>query len=248
MMYKTIIFLVLFLTIGFPYNIYGAQLKKEKEFIVMEEVYPYTEPIILMEKIDTLIGKNHSVIIGVMPIYENTNYPAMIEFTEVIKYAQSIGCPILLHFPIIQKSDVQTEEILSILNEQTTMYSDFGVNIRGILMGSDDLSINVPTDVINMPVFNLKDINLEYYDKDIKESFPIFNTNELKDIFYSYTPTNIPTDFDFERSLLDNISVDLENQNKILIVMVIVWVSVFVAMIYYARRKNKNDFIKKGDK
>ena len=59
---------------------------------------------------------------------------------------------------------------------------------------------------------------------------------------YSYTAEEIPTEFDFQRDLLTNISYDLQNQNRVLMLVVTGGVIIFLAMIVYARRRNRKDF------
>lgn len=246
-LFGTIVSIILFSN-SFIYSV-NADERKDEDIIIIEEVYAYSRPLVLLEKIDKLLEKQMAIGLAVMPVYENTEYPAMIEFTEVIKYAQSRGVRVLLHFPIIQKSDVTTEEVISIIESQIELYNSFGIYPRGILVGVNDLSYNWMFGEIEniLPIYTLDENTIEYYDNSLNESFPIITTNSLNEIFYSYTPTEAPENFDFKRGLLEDVRVSLEPQNKILIGVVFVWLIVFGVMIIFARRRNKKDFLRKGD-
>lgn len=230
-------------------NVDAYELDLSQELIVIEEVYAFQSPVEVLDKIDVLLEKQYPMIIGIMPVYEHVNYPAMIEFTEVIRYAQSRGCRILLHFPIIQKSDVTIDDVTQIIENQILMYEEFEIYPRGILMGKDDVEYEWMVKDLEeiLPVFSLEEARLEYYDNTLNESFPIIATDKLKEISYSYIPQEIPEDFDFKRGVIEDVSVSLEKQNKFLIIMVLIWVIIFIAMIIFARRRNRKDFLRKGD-
>ncbi len=251
MMYKAaVLFVLCFITVFSMTKVSFAEEKENmQEFAVMEKVYAFASPVNLLESIDVLLENKKQVIIGIMPIYENTDYPAMAEFTNVICYAQSKGCRILLHFPIIQKNDVSSEEVIDIINSQISMYEGFGINIRGVLMGEDDKRYSYMENDINnyLPVFKVSADDLEYYDKELKKSFTILNTSNLPEVFYNYTQRDIPEDFDFKRDALSRAKVSLESQNRVLMVVVTVGITAFLVMILLARRQMRKYFFNEED-
>ncbi len=72
------------------------------EHLVIDAVYPFTDPYRLKEIVDYMVDLKMNFVISVMPIYEHADYPAMQRFCDVLRYAQANGGGIVLHSPIIQ--------------------------------------------------------------------------------------------------------------------------------------------------
>lgn len=249
MMSKCFSFLLaLSLVFTTPLHAQSAALDEEW-FVVMEKTYAFTSPIELKERIDALLDTDYQVIIGIMPIYEHTEYPAMLEFGEVIRYAQAKGCRILLHFPIVQKSDVNAMEIQTLLDHQYAMFEKMEIYPRGILMGSNEIGYEWIQDELSdtYPFFQLDDPVFEYYDETLNESFPMLQTNQLPYMSFSYEAKEIPENFDFKRGVAEKITVDLAKENQVLMGIVVVGIVVFSGMIVYARKRNRKDFLKEED-
>lgn len=246
---KTAGVLALLLLLLLPAENVLAEEKAGEEMLVLEKVYAFSSPVELLDKIDVLLEEQFPLVLGIMPVYINTNYPAMLEFTEVIRYAQSQGYRILLHFPIIQKESIETEEVIQVIEEQIYAWKQRGIDPRGILMGPDDQEYEWMTEELEsiLPVFTLGDTYLEYYQSTLKENFPIMRIENLPKEMYPYEAKEIPKDFDFERGIIKDISVSLEKQNKMLMVIVVIGVAAFTGMIVYARRRNRKDFFGKDE-
>ncbi len=59
----------------------------------------------------------------------------------------------------------------------------------------------------------------------------------------TFHPTEFDTDFDYQRSALARISIDLENQNRFLLGVVLVMTVAFLTAIAYARRQMRKRFL-----
>ncbi len=93
------------------------------EYVVLDGVYPFTDPYRLRDIVDTLVEEKMTFVISVMPIYRNADYPAMQQFCEVLRYAQASGGSVILHAPIVQNG-VEAEELASQLTLATCSYLD----------------------------------------------------------------------------------------------------------------------------
>lgn len=106
------------------------------QFVVLDEVYPFTDPYRLRDFVNYMAGLKMNFVISVMPIYEHGDYPAMKRFCEVLRYAQANGGAVVLHAPVIQ-SEIDPE----VLTEQLTIaagnYFDNGVWILGLEVPSE---------------------------------------------------------------------------------------------------------------
>lgn len=106
------------------------------QYIVLDQVYPFMPASVLLEKVDTLIDAQMPFVISVMPVTQNTDYPAMQQFCQVLSYAQANGAVIIMHAPIIHKKLSDTEadvaELCQKMTEMTMAYVDNGVYPMGI--------------------------------------------------------------------------------------------------------------------
>lgn len=239
-MYKRLACVLTILLLALP----NAAAVEEPSYLVLEKTYAFASPVGLLEQLDVLLEKQRPVIIGVMPVYQHTDYPAMLEFVEVLRYAQSRGCRIMLHFPLIQTDSAALSEVRTILETQAELLTSLELHPCGILMGESDAAYDWMAEELEtvLPVFRVEENALEYYDEALKKAYPLLRAELPPLAAYSYTAEEIPTEFDFQRDLLTNISYDLQNQNRVLMLVVTGGVIIFLAMIVYARRRNRKDF------
>lgn len=102
------------------------------QYIVLDGIYPFVDPEKLFNVIEIMNKYRIPYIISVMPIYINSEYPAMKKFCEILSYAQSNGWAIILHSPIIQREEVIEEEINEKINTSYLAYSQYKVYPIGL--------------------------------------------------------------------------------------------------------------------
>lgn len=105
---------------------YDSKMHVYTEYIVLDEVYPYTDLDRLTEVVEYLTDNHISFVISVMPIYQNSDYPAMQRFCEILRFAQSSDGAVILHAPIVQNG-LDTEQLAQQLTIGTMSYIDNGV-------------------------------------------------------------------------------------------------------------------------
>jgi Uncharacterized protein conserved in bacteria (DUF2334) len=118
-----IIFLVIF-NIFFTRD-YICAKENEKIYLMLDEVYPFDDLNLLVEKIDYLYDKGYPFIISAMPVFNNTNSNAMRRYAEALRYAQAKGGAIILHFPYIYQKDSVNAGIDDILSKMTKANKNF---------------------------------------------------------------------------------------------------------------------------
>lgn len=234
MMFKIFLVMAVIMWMFHPINSSAREVEEEGSFVVIEKLYPFQEPDKILEQLEELLEQEHAVVIGIMPIYNHTDYPSMTEFLEVMRYAQSRGCRMLIHFPIVQKEDATWEEVRNVLQPVIEYYESEDIHLQGILFGEEDETYFM-------------------WEEDMEELLPVFyadtvlQTSRLPYIPYVYQPKDIPVDYDFHRNVMDNISVSLDRHNRVLFVIVTVAILIFTAMIIYARWLNKRKFFEEKD-
>ena len=102
------------------------------QYLVLDAIYPFMDARALLEKIDALIDAGVPYVLSVMPVYQNTSYPAMVQFCQVLQYAQQNGGFVVLHAPIIQAVSRDEEELYQVLTDALRAYTENGVYPLGI--------------------------------------------------------------------------------------------------------------------
>ena len=295
------------------------------QFLVMDSVYPFMPADQLLEKIRLLEEESVPYVISVMPLENNTDYPAMKQFCQVLAYAQSLGATVILHAPILHKEVTEAEELYEKLTDMTMPYIENGVYPVGIEVphswinrepylevlkryttvfvyddGKDagfDLQAHTSLFARNghqmvYPLLELDqagisqlecyasatyvdcttqfDRMLQYARNSRGSSNPFLDLREydhtvwLNDCNLAYQsrmvyvdgeqmqttfqPVPYDTSYDFGRSPLRRITLDLQSQNRILMVVVVVLTAIFLLCIAYARKQIRKRFFSPAEK
>ena len=102
------------------------------QYLVLDEIYPFMDPERLLAQVDALLADKIPFVLSVMPIYDNTSYPAMAQFCQVLRYAQKSGGFIIIRAPIIQTVERNMDEMFQVLTDGLQAYVDNGVYPLGI--------------------------------------------------------------------------------------------------------------------
>lgn len=81
---------------------YSGLPPQKGQYWVLDEVYPYMPAQQLLDRVQVLVDANIPFVISVMPLYQNSDFPAMQQFCEVLRYAQANGGAVILHTPILR--------------------------------------------------------------------------------------------------------------------------------------------------
>lgn len=102
------------------------------QYMVLDKVYPFQDPDKLLTIVNAFIEKKEPFVISVMPIYVNSNYPAMQHFCEVLRYAQNHGGSIMIHSPMIQMSKIDVDLVNEYMSIAIQNYMEHGIYPLGI--------------------------------------------------------------------------------------------------------------------
>lgn len=300
-----------------PYN---GKPHDYAQYIVLDKVYPFMDPNKLMEMVDILINRKLPFVLSVMPIYDNSEYPAMKRFCEVLRYAQDNGGAVILHAPIIQTSIYDETKFNKKITQAMDSYMQYGVypiaieapeswmfddsygsilkryrtvffyqdeksqskfkleshfnsiyrdghQIIGPSILLDDFqngyqkvhSSGVYLDTSNdlewikkqidaceeslIPIKNLWDSSQSVYTDSVHMEYSnnTLTINE-QEVSLDYTPFEYEENFDYKRDLMDKVTVNLQKQNKKLIIFVSVTIIIFIIFLVLARYMNRKKF------
>jgi len=102
------------------------------QYLVIDEVYPFMPADQLMNTLEMVAEQNIPYVISVMPVLENSDFPSMKQFCQVLAYAQKHNGLVILHAPIIHKEVQEIEELYEKLTDMTMAYVEHGVYPMGI--------------------------------------------------------------------------------------------------------------------
>ena len=110
---------------------YDTRMNTFTQYVVVDEVYPFFDPFRLKALVEYMVEKKMNFVISVMPIYEHSDYPAMQEFCEVLRFAQANGGGVVMHSPIVQ-NPLDMETLANRLTVATHNYFDQDVFLLGL--------------------------------------------------------------------------------------------------------------------
>ena len=104
---------------------YCAEERWTDTFLMIDEVYPFSDLDALRESAQMLNGAGIPFIVRVMPVYDNLDYPAFLRYADTLRYVQSIGGTIVAHWfiekpaqPLREPPEERMERFVSALEEQ----------------------------------------------------------------------------------------------------------------------------------
>ena len=169
---------------------YDSRMHTYTEYVVLDHVYPFTDPYRLQRIVQYLAEMKMAFVISVMPIYEHADYPAMETFCEVLRYAQRNGGCIILCSPLIQGTP-DAESLKDKLTAASINYMDHGVyplaleipcewifreDLRTILQWYRTLFIQ---DMHAMAAYPTDSYGLQaYFDMGVQQITPALKMNE----------------------------------------------------------------------
>lgn len=305
-----------------PYN---DRPRDYAQFLVLDSVYPFMSPELLLDIVDAVEALSIPYVISVMPLTANSDYPAMTQFCQVLAYAQNKGASIILHAPIIHKTVEDVDELYERLTDMTMAYVQNGVYPLGIQVplswinqepyltllkryrtvfvyddGTESgFDLEAHTSQIARqghqlvyPILDLEqsgisqlecfpsaayvdcgsqsDVFLQYAKNGKTAGKPYLDLRDythtvwLNNCYYSwrnrsayldgklvdlsFQPVEYDTRFDYQRSPLVRMSVDLKNQNRVLMVVVVILTGIFLSGIVFARRRMRKRFFSDPEK
>lgn len=78
-------------------------------YLAIDEVYPFSDLERLCAAADRLYENGIPFIVRVMPVYENTDYPAFARYAQALRYVQSRNGTVLLHPPVVREGEKESE-------------------------------------------------------------------------------------------------------------------------------------------
>jgi hypothetical protein len=108
-------------------KITGNKPQYNKNYILIDKVYPFLDLNAFIQKVDFLHEKGIPFIVSVMPVNDNSEFAAMEKFCEALRYAQSKGGRIVLHSFVTYLYQVEGIEATNKMKQALSNYLKYGV-------------------------------------------------------------------------------------------------------------------------
>lgn len=245
------------------HNFFGLSKKaKGKFYIMIDEIYPFTDEKMLIKMGEELYENGIPYILRVMPVYENLNYPEFSKWIQRLLYLQAKGGTVVLHEPInTNGTDSEEMELESKLLRAKNALENAGVQLYPM----EEVSPIIDLDFLKR--VNGKTRNFEQFPVDTMLVLPVYDNQEewekdlnvLKDKwltvadyranYTSQTPVyrkeQIQDDYVYREKEEVSMKSFFDRSNKILLMIVGIAVIIFTIILINSWRIYKDKFRKR---
>lgn len=116
-----------------------GEFKNKNTYLFIDKIYPFTDHREFIKKVDFLYDNGISFICSVMPVYENESIDDMKGFCQVLRYAQSKGGIIILHYPVLYDENLSGKDVKEKMSLAQQIYIKCGVY---------PLSLHIPEELL----------------------------------------------------------------------------------------------------
>ncbi len=160
---------------------YSGFPPQKGQYLVLDGVYPYMPAQELQDRVELFLQAGLPFVISVMPVYQNTDYPAMQQFCEVLRYAQSGGGAVILHAPILRSAASSKEDFNAVITDALEAYTSQGVYPLGFDV---PYSWTWDTDALewmrrSRSIFVYTDTDAPDFTRDTRQNLLYYNYNAL---------------------------------------------------------------------
>lgn len=232
-----------------------------KMYVLIDEVYPFSDLDMLIKTADELSENDIPFIVRIMPVYDNLNYPAFERFTQALSYAQSNGGSIVLHDPIVREYEAVREPLDKKMARAKTAFADAGItlidmSLPPLTLNTDDVqNINAPGKIFgNLPVDTMISVSLPADEDELLSTVGRLNDLNLSILSYKanfsikdsvYVEKQIDSSFAFRALTVEKLKGFFTGANKILLIAVGLGLGIFALLLIIGNRIYWRKFYRK---
>lgn len=231
-----------------------------KTYIMIDEVYPFEDPVMLKLTAKKLYDNGMPFIVSVMPVYYNTGYPSFKRFVNVLRYIQSIGGSIILHDAIETGNELVGDPLGVRMEQAYQTFIDNGVAIyrepvTPYVISLDALSGMLPQNelFITLPIDTLICLDIYESEEELDKAIAAVNDKWLQigdyrryftDVEYLDAQENVDPNYQYREVAERRYAFLVDTGNQILFVIVIFSSLIVVLLIVIGFRLYRKKFIK----
>lgn len=249
--------------LGALLNKYFGNDQAGKMYIMIDEIYPFSDLDILIMTVNKLYDNGMPFILSVMPIYDNTDYPAFNRYIQILKYVQSKNGTIIMHEPLEKNIKTNGESIDDKMNRAYAAFEDNGITIfeknkKPYEMSYDLLSgvLNHDKQFIEFPINTMFRYQLFETEKELDNAIDILNKkwlilSDYKMNFttemYDYQPVEVEEAYLYKPKMEQSLGFFFDAGNRVLSIIVAGSVFIIIILMILGYRLYNRKFMKRKE-
>ena len=242
-------------------NAYFGRHDGGQMYIMIDEVYPFDD----LDMLETITNRFYQygipVVMSVMPVHYNTDYPSFKRYTNALTYIQSRGTSFIMHEPIVREDELILDDIHDRMADAYKSYEENGVHVYEETIFPYAVSLDMLMRIqpvnelfISLPIDTVIKFKVFEDEADLDAALETINQKWLQigdyrrnytDTIDVYEETPIDTEYVYRQKDESHYAFLVDKGNQILSIVVLISSVVIIALIVLGYRLYRSKFIKR---
>lgn len=243
-------------------NQYFQKLDGGKMYIMIDEVYPFDDINMLELTVDKFYNSGIPVVMSIMPVYENTDYPSFKRYTSALRYIQSRNVSLIMHEPIMTGNELVGDDIDVRMENAFKTFEENDVHVYEETLFPYEVSLDLLTGIqpqnelfISLPIDTVIKFNVFKDEAELDAALEMINSKWLQigdynrnftDNIRVYEDTEVDTAFAYKEKTERSFAFLVDRGNQVLTIIVLISGFIIIALILFGYRLYRAKFLKKG--
>jgi len=243
-------------------NAYFGRFDGGKMYIMIDEVYPFDDLDMLRLTADRFYRSGVPFVMNLMPVYQNTDYPAFQRYADTLRYIQSRSGSLIMHDPIVTGNELVGDPLEVRMENAYTSFEENGVHVFPKTLYPYEVTMDMLTRIeptnelfISLPIDTLIRYDVFGDADELDKALAAINQKwiQIGDYRRNFTDTidtyeDVPVDDDYVYIQKDESHYEflVDKGNQILSVIVLVSSIVIIGLIVLGYRLYRSKFLKRN--
>lgn len=243
------------------FNVYFGRQDGGKMYIMIDGVYPFDDFDMLELTSDRFYENGIPIIMSIMPVYYNTDYPAFKRYANTLKYIQSRGTSLIMHEPIVRVNELIVDDIDVRLAHAYESYEENGVHVFEQTVFPYEVSLDMLTRIqptnelfISLPIDTVVKFDVFKDESELDGALNAVNKKWMQigdygrnytDNTYVYRETQIDESYVYREKDETRYTFLVDKGNQILSIIVLISSIVILGLIMLGYRLYRSKFLKR---
>ena len=244
-------------------NQYFQKLDGGKMYIMIDEVYPFDDINMLKLIADKFYDNGIPIIMSIMPVYQNTDYPSFKRYINTLRYIQSRNGSLIMHEPIMTGNELVGDDIDVRMEKAFNTFEENDVHVYEQTLFPYEVSMESLTGIhpqnelfISLPIDTVIKFNVFKDEAELDAALEMINSKWLQigdynrnftDNISVYEDTEVDTAFTYKEKTERSFSFLVDRGNQVLSIVVLISGIIIIALIVFGYRLYREKFLKRGN-
>lgn len=243
-------------------NTYFGNFDGGKMYIMIDEIYPFDDLDMLKLIANRFYRSGIPFVMSLMPVYQNTEYPAFQRYLDTLRYIQSRSGSLIMHDPLVTGNELVGDPLDVRMDRAYKSFETNGVHVYKETLFPYEVSLDMlmriqPTNelFISLPIDTIIKYDVFADEDELTAALTTINKKwiQIGDYRRNYTDTinlyeEIPIDDEYVYREKDETHYEflVNKGNQILFVIVLINSIVIVGLIILGYRLYQSKFLKRN--